>query len=333
MPRRSCRQLVEGKHRVRRIIGITGLAVLWLSACQGAAPRRQITAGEELAAYNFSVPGSFEEGGYGGATLRVNDGVYRIDVLQGDNTLWWGQWGDTYSDVVLEVDIEQISERNENAYGVMCRVRGSVGQDREVDPELAAIMEETSEPSDELATPEADATDVPDEEATEVSEDEETDATDVPDEEATEVSEDEETDATEAPVDESSEEEAQATESPDAEATEAPTDEPSFGDGDGYLFLIQGTGSFSILRARGRNVVPLVDWTVSDAIEVGPASNHIRAICAGDYLAMYVNDRFVGDATDDSYSSGQVGLVASAANVLGVRVQFDNFIVSEAQTG
>jgi hypothetical protein len=112
-----------------------------------------------------------------------------------------------------------------------------------------------------------------------------------------------------------------------------PTDEPSFGDGDGYLFLIQGTGSFSILRARGRNVVPLVPWTVSDAIEVGPGRNHIRAICAGDYLAMYVNDQFVGDATDDSYSSGQVGLVASAANVLGVRVEFDDLIVSEARTG
>ena len=79
--------------------------------------------------------------------------------------------------------------------------------------------------------------------------------------------------------------------------------------------------------------MPLVDWTASDAIEVGPGRNHIRAICAGDYLAMYINDQFVGDATDDTYSSGQVGLAASAANVLGVRVEFDNLIVSEALPG
>jgi hypothetical protein len=191
----------------------------------------------------------------------------------------------------------------------MCRVRGSVGQPREVDPELAAIMEETSEPPDELATSEPEATDA--------AEDEE--ATEVPEEEATDTAEDE--------TDE------EATEVPEAEATEAPTDVPSVGEGDGYLFLIQGTGSFSIRRARGRNTVPLVDWTVSDAIEIGPGRNHIRAICAGDYLALYVNDRFVGDATDDAYSSGQVGLAASAANPLGVRVEFDNLIVSEAQPG
>lgn len=299
MPFASYRQLVEGKHRVRRIIVITGLAVLLLSACQGAAPRQQFVKGEELAVYNFSVPRSFEEGSYNGATLRVNNGVYRIEVLQGNNTLWWGQWGETYSDVIIDVDVEQITERNENAYGVMCRVRGTVGQERAVDPELAAIMEETSEPPDELPTSEA--TDAPDEEATEASE------------------EDEETEAT--------------PEASDEESTPAPTAEPSYGEGDGYLFLIQGTGSFSIRRARGRNTVPLVDWTASDAIEVGPGRNHIRAICAGDYLAMYINDQFVGDATDDTYSSGQVGLAASAANVLGVRVEFDNLIVSEALPG
>lgn len=306
---------------MRRIFVITVCSVLLLSACQGAVSQQQVTKGEELAAYNFSVPGSFEEGTYGVATLRVNDGVYRIDVQQGNNTLWWGQWGEPYSDVVIEVDVEQITERNENAYGVMCRVRGSVGQPREVDPTLAAIMEETSEPIG--ATAEADTT--------EAAEEEETEATEAAGEEIVEATQtsDEETEATDAP----GEEDAEATESPDTETTEVPTDVPSFADGDGYLFLIQGTGSFAIMRARGRSVVPLVDWTVSDAIEVGPGRNHIRAICAGDYLAMYVNDQFVGDATDDSYSSGQVGLVASAANVLGVRVEFDNLIVSEARTG
>src|SRR5690606_28857613 len=102
------------------------------------------------------------------------------------------------SDVIIDVDVEQITERNENAYGVMCRVRGTVGQERAVDPELAAIMEETSEPPDELPTSEA--TDAPDEEATEASE------------------EDEETEAT--------------PEASDEESTPAPTAEPSYGEGD-----------------------------------------------------------------------------------------------------
>lgn len=317
---------------MRRIIGITGLVGLLLSACQGTNPQQQVTKGEELVFYNFSIPGSFEEGTYGAAILRVTDGVYRIDVQQGDNTLWWGQWGESYSDVVIEVDVAQITERNENAYGVMCRVRGSVGQPHELDPTLAAIMEETSEAAE--PTSQANITETPNEE--------EAEATDAPadenEAESTEAPTDEEADVTETPTDE---DETEATEAANAEATEAATDEaeaeateaPSYGEGDGYLFLIQGTGSFAIMRARGRNVVPLVDWTVSDKINIGPARNSIRAVCAGDYLAMYVNDQFVGEATDDTYQSGQVGLVASAANVLGLRVEFDNLSISEARTG
>ena len=103
--------------------------------------------------------------------------------------------------------------------------------------------------------------------------------------------------------------------------------------GDGYLFLIQGNGSFAIMRARGRSILPLVDWTESSLINQGPASNELRAVCMDDYLALYINGEFAGDATDDTYSSGQVGLAASAANRLGVQVEFDNLIVHEAVSG
>lgn len=118
--------------------------VILAAACQSAQPRQQYTKGEELAYYTFDQPGTFEEGAYGAATLRVVDGVYRIDVSQGDNTLWWGQWGNTYTDTVIDVDVVQVTERNENAYGVMCRTRGTVGQPVPVDPTLAAIMNDST---------------------------------------------------------------------------------------------------------------------------------------------------------------------------------------------
>lgn len=277
---------------MKKIIVIAGMVGILVSACQSRGPLRQIAKGEELTFYNFSAPGTFEEGTYGVATLRVNDGVYRIDVQQGDNTLWWGQWGDTYSDTIIDVDVEQITERNENAFGVMCRVRGTVGQPREADSELLAIVEATEAPEDSAATQTADATEAAEVEVTQ----------DVQDIEET-------------------------------EEAELPTTEPSFGEGDGYLFLIQGTGSYAIMRARGRDVVPLVDWTTSEHINVGPGRNHIRAVCDGNYLALYVNEQFLADATDDTYTSGQVGLVASAANRLGLRVEFDNLSISAVGTG
>ena len=273
---------------------ITGLIAVLLTACQGATPVRQYEKGEQLALYDFSEGGMFEEGAYGGATLRIMDGTYVIDVREGDTVLWWGQWGNPYDDVIVDADVEQLTERNENAYGVMCRVRGEVGLRGVVDPTLAAVMQDstpeaTSESGDEpdAATPEATA-------------------------EST-------MQATEAATSEP--------QAPLLTATPRPV-QAITAEGDGYVFLIQGSGAFAIMRASGRNLTPLVDWTPHDAINRGVARNHLRAVCADDYLALYINDQFVGDATDDTYSGGQVGLAASATNRLGTRIAFDNLTVS-----
>jgi hypothetical protein len=48
-------------------------------------------------------------------------------------------------------------------------------------------------------------------------------------------------------------------------------------------------------------------------------------------LALYVNDQLLAATTDSTYRSGQVGLAASAANPLGVRVEFDNLMVYRAE--
>jgi hypothetical protein len=311
---------------VKRLIVLLMFA---LASCQSGGPLRQITNGTELANYNFSDPNSFEQGAYGAATLRVEGGRYAIEVFEGDNTLWWGQWGDTYSDVVIEADITQTSERTENAYGVMCRVRGAVGQPQTPDPELAAIAAEST---DEF-TPEV--TDVALEVTTEATSEVTDEATEVAVEATAEATDESTGDAT---TEATSEVTVEATEVA-VEATAEATDEAEFDraavrdlEGDGYLFLIQGTGSFAIMRARGRDVTALVDWRTSDKINVGPATNRIRAVCAGNYLALYINGEFMADVTDDSYASGQIGLAASAANRLGVRVEYDNLSVYEPRT-
>jgi hypothetical protein len=273
------------------------LGVLLLAACQQQGTAlRQYTKGDEIASNDFSDPSSFEEGAYEGATLRVIDGVYQIDVMQGNNVLWWGQGGETYTDTVIDVDTEQRSEVNENVYGVMCRVSGSVGQEQTVDPTLAAIMQDSTPEATSETTPEATA------EATA---------------ESTEAA---------ATTDEATAE-ATSEATPLLTATPEPTFVPVSA-GDGYLFVIQGSGAFAILRTHDRQLIPLVDLTPSEAINRGAARNRIRAICVGNYLALYVNDQFLGDATDDTYKEGQIGLGAGAANRLGTRIVFDNLTIS-----
>ena len=270
------------------------IAVLLVAACQSAAPLHQFIKGDVLATNDFSKIGSFEEGAYGAATLQVIDGTYQISVMQGDNVLWWGQWGDTYKDTVIEVDTSQQGETNQNAYGLMCRVQGTVGQQQPVDPTLAAILHDSTPEATAASTAEATS-------------------------EGT----------TEATAEATSQATAETTAQPQPllTATSSPTAAP-VSNGDGYLFLIQGGGQFAIMRSRARNLTPLVNWTSSDVIKQGASTNHLRAICSGTYLAFYINDTFVGDATDDSYNSGQVGLAASSANRAGTRISFDNLSIA-----
>ncbi len=239
-----------------------------LAACSSGS-QRELTVGDVLVEQDFSQPQSFEEGAYTDATLRIDEGRYLIKVDSGDSELWWGQWGETHSDVVIDVDVEQLSEREEAAFGVACRLRGQVGQQMELDPLLQALVigdDATGETPDVI------------------------------------------------PLD------------PPAAAAIA--------NGDGYLFLIQGGGSWGIFRARGRDLFPLHDWTPSELIQRGPGGlNHLRAVCADDYLALYINEQFVADVADNSFASGQVGLAASAYSRLGAEISFDNLVVSEATVG
>jgi hypothetical protein len=74
--------------------------------------------------------------------------------------------------------------------------------------------------------------------------------------------------------------------------------------GDGYYFLVSGDGFYSIRKGEADNVNPLVDWTSHSAINTGQASNTVRAVCIGNYLALYVNDRFLAEIEDSGYGSG-----------------------------
>jgi hypothetical protein len=318
---------------VKKSLFLGLIALLLLTSCQSGAQPRSYTKGDPLHTYDFTGTGSFEEGIYDAASLSIVNGVYQIDVTQGDNVLWWGQWGDTYDNTVIDVDTEQQSEPIENAYGVMCRASGEVGQNTGVDPTLAALMQDSTPEAGSDVTAEAtsEATDEAESAATEDAATEEATAAD------SDATSDAESTADAAGTDEPdtaltlevTSETTAETSGSSLTATPEPT-EAAFSQGDGYVFLIQGGGSFAIMRARGRQLTPLVDWTTSDVIQRGPARNHLRAVCLGNYLAFYVNDQFLGSATDDTYTRGQVGLAASAANRLGTRIVFDNLTVSVA---
>jgi hypothetical protein len=84
--------------------------------------------------------------------------------------------------------------------------------------------------------------------------------------------------------------------------------------GNGYYFLISSDQYFSIsVGTSARNdLFQLVPWQYHSAIRRGRVTNELRAVCAGDYLALFINDVFVAETTDREFESGMLGVTLAA---------------------
>ncbi len=102
-------------------------------------------------------------------------------------------------------------------------------------------------------------------------------------------------------------------------------------DGDGYYFLISGDGYYSIRRGATERVDGLIDWTQTDVVNQDRGINRIRAVCVGDYLALYVNGQFIAETRDSRYTDGFAGLTAAVADGGAADIAFDDLTIWSAQ--
>jgi hypothetical protein len=111
--------------------------MLILTACGSDDPSKTATKGAEILAVTFDDPGSWEEGVYlddngePESTLAITDGRYHVSYRAGRSASFtWGVGGESYENVIIEVETEQISREKDNLYGIMCRLtpdeRGSL---------------------------------------------------------------------------------------------------------------------------------------------------------------------------------------------------------------
>ncbi len=96
----------------------------------------------------------------------------------------------------------------------------------------------------------------------------------------------------------------------------------------GYLLRISGDGYYAIHRLQEGEFTPLVDWTTSDVIQQGNATNHIRAICDGTHLALFANGKLLAEAEDTTFTEGGIGLAVTSFETDPTEVHFDNLVVS-----
>ncbi len=98
-----------------------------------------------------------------------------------------------------------------------------------------------------------------------------------------------------------------------------------------YYGVIASDGYYGIYKktAEGGNVLGTGGEQYTDKITTEAATNHIRFDCIGSTLSLYVNGNLIDQQTDNSYSEGNVGLIAGTYSQTGVDILFDNFFVYE----
>jgi hypothetical protein len=98
-----------------------------------------------------------------------------------------------------------------------------------------------------------------------------------------------------------------------------------------YYFAVSADGYYAIFRRAGRTVRILTGegsgMLPSPAIRAGER-NHIRAVCRGNSLSLYVNGEVVATVSDSTFTRGYVGLGAGSGLGGNTLIKFDDFVVT-----
>lgn len=97
-----------------------------------------------------------------------------------------------------------------------------------------------------------------------------------------------------------------------------------------YVFAISGDGYYVVALDGPDRAEPemLVDWSTSDAINLGNATNRIRVEAVGSQISYYVNDQFLGEIQDNSLSKGVIGFFVGSIDEGNVQIGFDNIKIT-----
>lgn len=104
---------------------------------------------------------------------------------------------------------------------------------------------------------------------------------------------------------------------------------------DFYYFAITGDGYYAILRVQDGELEVLTGagFLPTQAVQTGGEANRIRAICQEDHLTLVVNGQELDTVIDDAFSRGDVGLGVGSGPDGGIRVHFDNLVVTRPEGG
>jgi serine protease Do len=91
-----------------------------------------------------------------------------------------------------------------------------------------------------------------------------------------------------------------------------------------YRFAISSDGYYAVMKAKDGKFEYLAEWTPSPYIKPGQSTNHLAVVAEGSRFSFFINNTKVADVTDQSFSEGDIALMANSGDEAGVHIQFDN---------
>jgi hypothetical protein len=96
-----------------------------------------------------------------------------------------------------------------------------------------------------------------------------------------------------------------------------------------YSYEISADGQFAISKIVDGQRTALVNWSKTPHINQGKNTNILEVACNGTAMDFYVNGKYLAGVSDDAFRKGAIGFTAGTFTRKGVRVEFDNLLVSE----
>jgi S1-C subfamily serine protease len=95
-----------------------------------------------------------------------------------------------------------------------------------------------------------------------------------------------------------------------------------------YALEITEDGYYAIWMYEDGEYVALLDWAYSDLIPQHSGSRVLAAACVDHYLVLAVDGEIIAEVQDNTFSSGDLGLMAGTWDVGGLTIAFDNLLVT-----
>jgi hypothetical protein len=96
-----------------------------------------------------------------------------------------------------------------------------------------------------------------------------------------------------------------------------------------YSLVISSDGYYGIYKKQSgfQTLLGLPQMGFDESIHRGDQANEILAVCQGDQLALFVNDTKLLQVSDDTFTYGDVGMIAGNRSQPGSDILFNHFIV------